>query len=148
MAGLRGTSTGNPATSPRGELDVADPSMSQADAFTLRAILDLTRSQGTFAAEINNLGGAIERVERTLERVERKVDKIDDVRVAVASLETRMTSVTADIATVKSRLDGVRTWVVGAGAVVAVVVAITPVALRFWPPPPVVAVAAPQAQPW
>jgi hypothetical protein len=123
-------SVGQETPSPDYAYETPDPPMPRDSGFTLRMIMDLQRSHGTLTEAIRGLTEAVTRQHQQL-------GKIDDLRVSVGKLETSVATLTSELGGTKEKLDKVRTWVIGAAAVVGAVgslAALVVLALRFWPP--------------
>lgn len=89
-------------------------------------MMDMTRSQGAITE-------AIKALQVSVDKLAAKIDKIDDVKVSMARVEVNVTTLTTEMKSTKDRLETVRTWVIGAVAVVTFIAAIVPIAIRFWP---------------
>ena len=84
-------------------------------SFTLQAIMDLKGSQSGITEAIKNLTEAIIRQDKQL-------DKIENLRVDVARIDTRTSTIETELGSVKNKLDLVYKWVIGAGAIIAFIV--------------------------
>lgn len=136
MAGRRPAPSQSAPAAPDLDDETDDPRRSHASDFTLRLILDLTRSQGATTQAIRDLSEAVQRQGQ-------KLDRIDELRIDLASHRTKLETACDDLRQVKQKLDRVHTWVVGAAAIVAFLVVAAQIALRVWPAHDAAPIAAP-----
>lgn len=111
--------------------DVPSPERSDRDhpdSWTLQAILGIKETQGATTEAIKNLTTAVDRLGVQL-------GKIDDLRIDVAKIDTKVSITHTDLESVKKKLETVRTWVIGAAAIVAFIAFAAPIVVRFWGPP-------------
>lgn len=105
-----------------------DPRTPSGPNFALQMVMDLTRAQ---TAVTQNLAA----LSKSVEKQGDKLGRIDDLRVDIKELSTKVGALTEDLRETKTRLDKVRTFVIGATAVVAVLILIGQIAIRFAPWP-------------
>lgn len=128
MAGRTRAQKETDIVAPDADFVTDDPRTPSGPNFALQMIMDLTRAQ---AAVTQNLAA----LSKSVEKQGDKLGRIDDLRVDIKELSTKLGALTEDLRETKTRLDKVRTFVIGATAVVAAVVIISQIAIRFAPWP-------------
>ncbi|NUB13044.1 hypothetical protein GAY28_10150 [Azospirillum brasilense] len=174
MAGRRAYS--NPqedAPSPDDGPDVPAPKRAHDYDFLIPMIAECNKSNGALAQEIRSLATALT---TRLDKIESKLDVINCVNVElgklqveishlttglgavrgkldaldVSKLETEVKHLATELDTTKDKLDKVRSWVIGAAAVVGALVVGATIGARFMPtaaPPPPAISPAPTSSP-
>lgn len=128
MAGRTRTQKETEIAAPDADFITDDPRTPSGPNFALQMIMDLTRAQTTVTQNLAALS-------KSVEKQGDKLGRIDDLRVDIKELSTKLGSLAEDLKETKSRLDKVRTFVIGAAAVVATLVIISQIAIRFAPWP-------------
>jgi len=100
-------------------------------SFTLQAILELKGSQGAVTQAISNLTDAINRQDKQL-------GKIDDLRVEVGKIDTNISNLTDRLGKAEGKLSEIKTWITGAGAIIAFIVVCLGIAAKFLPLQPTI----------
>lgn len=122
----RRPATGQPAV-PSPQVAVGSPDdRPHPDSFMLQTMMEMTRSQGAITE-------AIKALQLSVDKLSAKIDKTDELKVSMAKVEANVGTLTGEMKSTKDRLDAVRTWVIGATAVIGVAATIVPLAVRFWP---------------
>lgn len=127
MAGRRArTYDREDAPSPDEGPDIPAPRRAHDYDFLMPMILEIQKTTGALAQEIKGLSS-------TIEKQGQKLDKIDDVRVDLGKLQTEIGHLSKELGSTKDKLDKVRTWVIGAAAIVGAIVAGATIVVRVFP---------------
>lgn len=92
-------------------------------------MLDVQRDQGAVEQALTHLTSAIDKQGQ-------QMGKIDDLRVEIGRMSMALEHLGTEMGSTKSKLDKVRLWIAGAAAIVALLVILVPLAVRYLPPPP------------
>jgi len=102
----------------------AEPSL--ADNFMYRMLVDVHKAQGATEQALAHLTSAIDKQGQ-------QMGKIDDIRVDVGRISTMLEQLGTDMRSTKGKLDKVRLWIAGATTLIAALVIIVPLALKYLP---------------
>jgi hypothetical protein len=90
--------------------------------------MDLQRTIGgtTEAIRLLTLG---------LDRQSTQLGKIDDLRVDIGKIETQLNGLSNSLSGIEGRVDRIRSWIIGAGAIIAFIVIAASIGAQFVPNP-------------
>jgi hypothetical protein len=107
--------------------ETTDPAERHTMEWVFRMLSAQTRGQGEILGTLKNIND-------TLSRHEKHLEKISDIQIAIAKIETNYDHVSRNLEDTTTRLDKVRTYVIGAAAIVAAIIIAAQIVLRFLPP--------------
>lgn len=130
MAGSRPTNQDQARLSQDADFETSDPGgRTYNPSFTLEAILELQRNNGVLTESINNL-------RMSIEAISKKIDTITDIRIEMKEISTKLATLETDSKEHKAKIEKVHHWIIGASAVLAVIVFAAQFSSRLWPAQP------------
>ena len=127
MSPQRSSQSDKTTVAPDMDFETSDPPMrSHGSSFALQMIMELKGAQGGISNSVIGLT-------RSIELHGTKLDSIADLRADIREITTKLISIDSSQKDLKDKLDHVRTFVIGATAVIACLVIVAQLALRFWP---------------